>query len=78
MATKVFAQTNKEIDSYLYAYKNILSAVGFVNPNTGETIKLSAEQKIIWLHMSFWPELVFCKRFPDLYSVLVRLPEPCP
>lgn len=51
MATKVFAQTNKEIDSYLYAYKNILSAVGFVNPNTGETIKLSAEQKIIWLHI---------------------------
>ncbi|RIA31317.1 hypothetical protein DFO61_2033 [Ectopseudomonas oleovorans] len=51
MATEVFAQTNKEIDSYLYAYKNILSAVGFVNLNTGETIKLSAEQKIIWLYI---------------------------
>jgi len=51
MATEVFAQTKKEIDSYLYAYKNILSAVGFVNLYTGETIKLSAEQKIIWLYI---------------------------
>lgn len=51
MATEVFAQTKIEIDSYLRAYKNILSAVGFVNLYTGETIKLSAEQKIIWLYM---------------------------
>ncbi|VXB44264.1 DUF6945 domain-containing protein [Pseudomonas sp. 8O] len=51
MATEVFAQTKKEIDSYLRAYKNILSAVGFVNLNTGETIKLSAEQKIVWLYI---------------------------
>lgn len=51
MATQLFAQTEAQLDTYLPAYKNILSAVGFVNINTGETIKLSAEQKIIWLYM---------------------------
>lgn len=51
MATKAFAQSNEEIDNYLFAYKNILSAVGFVSLNTGETIELSAKQKIIWLYI---------------------------
>lgn len=51
MATQLFAQTEAQLDTYLPAYKNIMSAIGFVNLNTGETIKLSAEQKIIWLYI---------------------------
>lgn len=51
MATQLFAQTETQLDTYLPAYKNIMSAIGFVNLNTGETIKLSAEQKIVWLYI---------------------------
>lgn len=51
MATQLFAQTEAQLDTYLPAYKNILSAAGFVNLTTGETIKLSAEQKIVWFYI---------------------------
>lgn len=51
MATQLFAQTETQLDTYLPAYKNIMSAIGFVNLNTGETIKLSAEQKIVWFYI---------------------------
>lgn len=51
MATQLFAQTETQLDTYLPAYKNIMSAIGFVNLYTGETIKLSAEQKIVWFYI---------------------------
>lgn len=49
MATKPFV--NPPTDEYVYAYRNIMSASGFVNPHTGETVNLGAERKIIWLQM---------------------------
>jgi hypothetical protein len=51
MATQIFAQNDAQLDHYLAAYKNIMSAVGFVNRYTGENIKLSAEQKIVWFYI---------------------------
>ncbi|WP_407362081.1 hypothetical protein HKW97_13390 [Pseudomonas luteola] len=51
MATQLFASTESQLDTYLPAYKNILSAIGWVNLSTGETKPLSAEQKLVWLYV---------------------------
>ncbi|MBF8640115.1 DUF6945 domain-containing protein [Pseudomonas luteola] len=60
MATQVFAKSESQLDTYLPAYKNILSATGFVgveivDKKTGEVrdvIKpFSAEQKLVWLYV---------------------------
>lgn len=51
MATQLFAKSEQQLDIYLPAYKNILSAKGWVDLNTGETKALSAEQKLVWLYV---------------------------
>ncbi len=59
MATQLFAKSEQQLDIYLPAYKNILSAKGFVgveiDKNTGvvkQTVKpFSAEQKLVWLYV---------------------------
>ena len=60
MATQLFAKSESQLDTYLPAYKNILSATGFVgveivDKKTGEVrdvIKpFIAEQKLVWLYV---------------------------
>lgn len=59
MATQLFAKSEQQLDIYLPAYKNILSAKGFVgveiDKNTGvikQVVKpFSAEQKLVWLYV---------------------------
>jgi len=59
MATQLFAKSEHQLDIYLPAYKNILSAKGFVGveveKDTGEIKQVvkpfSAEQKIVWLYV---------------------------
>lgn len=59
MATQLFAKSEQQLDIYLPAYKNILSAKGFVgveiDKDTGEIKQVvkpfSAEQKIVWLYV---------------------------
>lgn len=51
MATQLFAKSESQLDTYLPAYKTILSATGWVNLSTGETKPLSAEQKLVWLYV---------------------------
>lgn len=59
MATQLFAKSEQQLDIYLPAYKNILSAKGFVgveiDKNTGEIKQVvkpfSAEQKLVWLYV---------------------------
>lgn len=59
MATQLFAKSEQQLDIYLPAYKNILSAKGFVGveveKDTGEIKKVvkpfSAEQKLVWLYV---------------------------
>lgn len=59
MATQLFAKSEQQLDIYLPAYKNILSAKGFVgveiDKNTGvvkQAVKpFSAEQKLVWLYV---------------------------
>lgn len=59
MATQLFAKSEQQLDIYLPAYKNILSAKGFVGveveKDTGEIKQVvkpfSAEQKIVWLYV---------------------------
>lgn len=46
--TQLFAKSEKELCSYLPAYKTILSATAWVNPKTGEAKRFSAEQKLVW------------------------------
>lgn len=46
--TQLFAKSEKELCSYLPAYKAILSATAWVNPKTGEAKRFSAEQKLVW------------------------------
>lgn len=59
MATQLFAKSEQQLDIYLPAYKNILSAKGFVGveveKDTGEIKQVvkpfSAEQKLVWLYV---------------------------
>lgn len=59
MATQLFAKSEQQLDIYLPAYKNILSAKGFVGveveKETGEIKQVvkpfSAEQKLVWLYV---------------------------
>lgn len=59
MATQLFAKSEHQLDIYLPAYKNILSAKGFVGveveKDTGEIKQVvkpfSAEQKLVWLYV---------------------------
>lgn len=59
MATQLFAKSEQQLDIYLPAYKNILSAKGFVGveveKDTGEIAQVvkpfSAEQKLVWLYV---------------------------
>ncbi|MBK3872110.1 DUF6945 domain-containing protein [Stutzerimonas frequens] len=51
MATQLFAKSEQQLDIYLPAYKNILSAKGWVDLVTGETKVFSAEQKLVWLYV---------------------------
>jgi len=51
MKTQLFAKTEKELSTYLPAYKNILSAKGWIDLGTGETKVFSAEQKLVWLYV---------------------------
>ncbi|TDL95825.1 hypothetical protein EBP26_05570 [Stutzerimonas stutzeri ATCC 17588 = LMG 11199] len=59
MATQLFAKSEQQLDIYLPAYKNILSAKGFVGveveKKTGELKQVvkpfSAEQKLVWLYV---------------------------
>lgn len=59
MATQLFAKSEQQLDIYLPAYKNTLSAKGFVGveveKDTGEIAQVvkpfSAEQKLVWLYV---------------------------